>query len=250
MQLGDEIELLFRPQAGADLVDAELGRHRLGGGGVVAGGHDDLEPELMQRLHRLGGALLDRIGDGDETGKLAVVGQHHHRLAIAAAALRGVREGRNVDAGALHQARVAEEDRAAVEAALDTLPGDRVEVGGLAGLQAFLFGAAEYRLGKGMLAPRLQRGRQAQHLVLLEAGRGFDPGQGRLAFGQGSGLVDDERVDRSEPLQCRGIAHQDAGLGAAAGRHHDRDRRGETERARAGDDQHAHGRDEGVGELR
>ena len=41
-----------------------------------------------------------------------------------------------------------------------------------------------------------------------------------------------------------------AGLRAAAGRDHDRDRRGEAERAGAGDDQHAHRRDQRVGERR
>ena len=48
LQLGDQVELLLRAQAGTDFVDAELSGHRLGGGRVVAGGHDDLQSERVK----------------------------------------------------------------------------------------------------------------------------------------------------------------------------------------------------------
>ena len=72
----------------------------------------------------------------------------------------------------------------------------------------------------------------------------------RFAFGQGAGLVDDERVDLFHPLQRFGVLDQDAGVGAAADADHDRHRRREAERARAGDDQHADRGDEAEGEAR
>ena len=62
----------------------------LGRGLVVAGRHDDLEAERVQLGDGLGGCRLDRIGDGDEPGKLAADGEEHHRLAVACASPRRV----------------------------------------------------------------------------------------------------------------------------------------------------------------
>ena len=75
-------------------------------------------------------------------------------------------------------------------------------------------------------------------------------GQPRLALGDRAGLVEDDGVDRGHPLQRLGVADEDAGLGAAAGRDHDRDRRRQAERAGAGDDEHADRRDQRIGERR
>ena len=72
----------------------------------------------------------------------------------------------------------------------------------------------------------------------------------RLAFGQRAGLVDHQRVDLLHPLQRFGVLDQHAGLRAAADADHDRHRRGQAERAGAGDDQHAHGRDQAEGQAR
>ena len=72
----------------------------------------------------------------------------------------------------------------------------------------------------------------------------------RLAFGQRAGLVDDQRVDRLQPLQRFGILDQHAGHGAFADSDHDGHRCGETERARAGDDQHGDRRDQRISESR
>ena len=72
----------------------------------------------------------------------------------------------------------------------------------------------------------------------------------RLALGERAGLVDDERVDLLHALQRLGVLDQDAGLGATPDADHDRHRRGEAERAGAGDDEHGDGGDEAVGEAR
>ena len=50
----------------------------------------------------------------------------------------------------------------------------------------------------------------------------------RLAFGQGSGFVDDQGVDFFENLQRFGILDENAGAGPAADADHDRHGRGET----------------------
>ena len=146
--------------------------------------------------------------------------------------------------------RIAEQRIGPLDPSLDALSGDRREARNLVEFQLALGGTAQDGLGEGMLAAGFERGGEAQHIVIGEPVRRLDAGQRRLALGQSAGLVDDQRIDRGQPLERRGIAHQHAGLRAAPGRHHDRDRRGKSERAGAGDDQHAHRRDQRVGELR
>ena len=117
-------------------------------------------------------------------------------------------------------------------------------------LQSPALRAAHDRLGERMLAARLDGGGEAQHLVLGKARRRLDAGELRLALGQGAGLVEDDGVDRGHAFERLGVADEDAGLGAAAGRHHDRDRRREAERAGAGDDEDADRGDQRIGERR
>ena len=64
-------------------------------------------------------------------------------------------------------------------------------------------------------------------------------GDGGLAAGQRAGLVEhDRRSMRRRLLERLAAADQDAVLGGLAGADHDRGRRRQAERARAGDDQH------------
>ncbi len=167
------------------------------------------------------------------------------RLASAACA-----RGPTVDAGCLHQPGIAESRVGFADASFHALTGDRRKARHLGDFCVALEGAAQDGLGEGVLAHRLERGSKPQHLVFGEAVGCFDAGQRGLALGESSGLVDDERVHRGEPLERGGIAHQHAGMRAASRRHHDRDGRGKAERARAGDDQHAHRGDQRISERR
>ena len=81
-------------------------------------------------------------------------------------------------------------------------------------------------------------------------GAGSDVHDLRAALGQGSGLVDHQRVDLLHPLERLGVADQHAVLRTLADADHDGHRRGQAERTGAGDDEHGHGRDERVGEGR
>ena len=60
----------------------------------------------------------------------------------------------------------------------------------------------------------------------------------RLAFGQGAGLVEGDHVDGVRDFERLGVLDQDAVARGDAGAGHDRGRRRQPERARAGDDQH------------
>ena len=62
----------------------------------------------------------------------------------------------------------------------------------------------------------------------------------RLALGERAGLVDDERVDLSPAARAPRRSSPGRRCRAAPGADHDRHRRGQAQRARAGDDQHGY----------
>ena len=106
------------------------------------------------------------------------------------------------------------------------------------------------RRGQRMLAGQFEAGGQPQQLGFVLARRRHDRDHPRLALGQRAGLVDDQRIDPLQDLERLGVLDQHAGGGAAAGADHDRHRRRQPQRARAGDDQHRDGVDQGVGQAR
>ena len=77
LQLGDLGGLVAGQHLGDDGVDAELAGDAPGGGLVVAGEHDDLDPELVQRGHRGGGGGARGVGERDQPGRAAVDGDQH-----------------------------------------------------------------------------------------------------------------------------------------------------------------------------
>ena len=60
--------------------------------------------------------------------------------------------------------------------------------------------------------------------------------------GHGAGLVEHDGVDRARALQDFGTLDQQSQLGAATGAYQESGWRGQSERTRAGDDQHRYGR--------
>ena len=82
-----------------------------------------------------------------------------------------------------------------------------------------------------------------------ESRRRFYRHEARSAFRERSCFVHDESRHAFEDLQRLSVAHQDAELGAASRPDHDGHRRRESERARAGDDQHRDGVDQRVREA-
>ena len=99
-----------------------------------------------------------------------------------------------------------------------------------------------------MLAVGLGRGHQGEQPGLVEARHRVDVGQRGPAGGDGAGLVQHDRVQPVRGFEGFGGADEDAGLGALAGADHDRQWGGQPQRARAGDDQHRDGGDQGEGQ--
>src|SRR5271163_1185770 len=85
-------------------------------------------------------------------------------------------------------------------------------------LAASLERLSEHPLASAILAA-------AQDFVGRESGSRDDGGHSRSSFGQGAGLVDDERIDLFESLQRFGVLDQHARPRAAADAYHDRHRR-------------------------
>ena len=80
--------------------------------------------------------------------------------------------------------------------------------------------------------------RESEYLVCVLAVGDARRRQGHHAGCDRAGLVEHDGVDPAGGLQHLGALDQDAQLCAAAGADHQRGRRGQPERARAGDDQH------------
>ena len=124
--------------------------------------------------------------------------------------------------------------------AADAETGDRLELLGQAQREVASSGLGDDRIGERVLAALIEAGGEPQHLIGRFLVAPDDLAKSRPTLRQRAGLVDDQRVDRAQPLDRLGVAEQHAGLRRATGRHHDRHRRGQTERTGTGDDQHRH----------
>ena len=92
--------------------------------------------------------------------------------------------------------------------------------------------------GDRMLRRVLDRTGAPQQVCFVDAGRDDDVGERHAAFGDGAGLVEHRGVDELGRLEHLSALDDDAELRAPTRADHDRGRGGESERARAGDDQH------------
>ena len=110
--------------------------------------------------------------------------------------------------------------------------------------------AATIAAASGCSLPRSTLAAKRSTSASSKPGAGDDRHDLRLAFGERAGLVDHQRVDLLHALQRLGVLDQHAVLRAAADADHDRHRRGQAERAGAGDDQHAHRGDQAEGKAR
>ena len=101
-----------------------------------------------------------------------------------------------------------------------------------------------------MLGAALERGGEAQHLVLVAPRLGQRRPRAPACRRSACRSCRRPACRPSRRLQRLGVPDQHAGLRAAPGRRHDRHRRRQAERAGAGDDQHRDGGDERIGERR
>jgi ABC-type transport system involved in Fe-S cluster assembly fused permease/ATPase subunit len=83
LQLFDLTRLPVGEHLRQNSVDTELTRHGAGADLVVARDHGYVQTHLLERIERLPRFLPHRVGDRHDTGRLAVDGDEHGRLAFA-----------------------------------------------------------------------------------------------------------------------------------------------------------------------
>ena len=119
-----------------------------------------------------------------------------------------------------------------------TLAGHGFEVLGIADFDTSLFRAFDDGLCQRVLRAFFQGSREAQNGFFGLVAQSVHIGQLRLAFGQGAGLIDDQRIDLGHAFQRFGVLDQDTRLRTATCGRRDRNRGRQTQSTGAGDDQH------------
>ena len=217
-----------------------MGNARLPGNGlgrsfIIACQHHYVKSHFCHRLH---GGLRIRfqyVGGGNSSEVSALfIGKMQGRLSLTGKR----RHGRNLDAQLFHQPPVSAVAPDAVHDAGNAPAGKglkilRCRIGGIPHL-------VQDGLGKGMLGLAFQGGGNPHQLFRICCA-GENVRHLRLAGGEGAGLVQHHGVHPVQVFQRLGVLEQHAHLGATAGADHDGHRRGQSQRAGAGDHQHGNG---------
>ncbi len=191
------------------------------------------------------------IGDAEQSDEFAVGGEIEDGLAIGCAWPRRGRTHRgDGDIELLHQRRVADRDVARIDVAENAASGARFEALDAMRTELRRFGGVHDGRSQGMLAECLEAGGPLHQVLLAVIAERDDGLQGGTALGERSGLVDHHGVHPLHRLQGFGVLDEHAGASAASGAHHDGHGRGQSESARAGDDEHGDGIDQRMRQSR
>ena len=172
-------------------VDAELLRHGLRRGVVIACYHHDLDPFLLELFDGFGCRGFDRICDGDQSPEFPVQRDVHHGLTFGLERFgfrpHRLRRGLKIR----HECRIADGDLLAIEIAFDSFAGDRLEAFNRTQVEIAVLCASEDCSSKWMFACLFKACRRLKQCILINAFNGYDACQLRLAFRQSAGLIDD-----------------------------------------------------------
>ena len=220
---------------------------------MIAGDHDHaLDAHGLQAHQRLLGRLAWRVHQADRA-ELPIAQPHDHgRPALLAqrgdGRCRGGTQGGN-PVRAEHLG-LADPYRLIAQTGFDAAADQVFQVRGrwqLARIQSAATITRD-RGGQRMIAQRLHRDRYLQQLGLRRPVNRHHIGDARAPFGQGAGLVEGHRLQRTQILQRRAALDQHAPTRRAGDTGQDRARGGDGQRARTGGHQHGHGAIEAVAE--
>ena len=124
LQAVDLALLILRQHLGHDAVHADLTADGLGGLGVVAREHDDLDAHVRELGNGLRTRGLDDVGHGNKANELAVESEVERRLAVLSQRFAAREQVALFDAVCLHHAAVAGKAELALDLAVDALTGD------------------------------------------------------------------------------------------------------------------------------
>ena len=142
---------------------------------------------------------------------------------------------------AAQEGRAADEHVLTVDSGADTATRVGGEIAGRRHRASRLAGSIDHRPGEGVFGAGFHSRGKQQCPGILVAVDALLVDQAGAALSEGTGLVDDEGVDLLQSFEGLGVLDQHALAGAAPDPDHDRHWRGQTQRTRAGDDQHADG---------
>ena len=185
---------------------------------------------------------FDRIGDANDRRDFTVDHHKHDGLAFAAKLVGSVLQDSDIDTESVQQPQITRPQRDGLQrypGHLDRLPREPAHLRRTNRLSrsprpTIAVGQRVFASGSRLAGSR----RTSASPISADRHERRESGP---AFGQRAGLVDDQCVDRFEPLERFGVLNEHAGRRASTRADHDRHRRGEPERTRAGDDQHGHG---------
>src|SRR3546814_20625167 len=122
LQSGDHRAFLSRQHFGFDLVDPELASDRFGRGAIVAGQHHNPYTLLAKRRDGLGRRRLDRIGNGQNPGRLLVDADENGGRAILTHFVCLLLKGADVDPAFRPKTGISQADSLAIHPANRPLP--------------------------------------------------------------------------------------------------------------------------------
>ena len=249
LKLADDGFLAVRQNARDDLIDARLSADGVCGALVVASQHHDPDAHILQFADGAGTVLFDGISHSDHTQQTARTAEVKRRLALV-----GKRRSLFFQCGGngdfrFNKGRIAAVNLHAVQLCGQTVSGQSRKIGDFRRVDVCRLGVGENGLGQRVLALAFERGGQRQKLVFADTLCGQDVGHLGFAAGDGSGLIqrNDLRAARRFQRSCR--LEQDAIFCTKAVADHDGDRRRQTQRAGAADDQHRNAAGQCIAEL-
>ena len=241
---GDVFFFILRQDAGNDLGNMQALADGFGCALVVACEHDDVDAHFGKVGNGFGAGRFFDVGYGDDADDFLVVSKEERRLAVVGQGIEAGRDGFGVDMGFVHEARVAGIIGLAVDDGLDAAAEEGLEIAGCPAGQLMVAGIGRNSFGQGMFAAFFQGSSDGDE-VFFRAFQGKNIRDFRTAFGNGTGLVHDDRVDGMGRFQGFAGFDEDTVFSPFASADHDGDWRSQAQGARAGDDQDGDGRREG-----
>ena len=244
----DLAELVGREHIGDDGVDAHLAGDGVGGPQVVTCDHPGSQTHLLQHPDRLRCRGPHRIGHRQRPSDLPVVATEKGGLALVLPPLIASSKR----SGICRPRSAASLGLPATTSTPSTLPmtprpgiSSTSLASGTSSPRSSAPSATAMPIGWPLGQFHCRHPAQKHVGVLI----GFDPDQGHRPGGEGSGLVEENGVDRPGPFEDLGILEEDAEFGSAAAPDHDGGGGGQTQRAGTSDYQDRHRRPNGFGEI-
>ena len=209
------IHLVLGHNLGEDGVYADLVGYGLGGVAVVAGYHHRANSHAPDFADGLGGILFQGVCYGYYPCGHTVYGCEHGGLSVLGEGLELRRQGRRggcrgpASRPGYRRRRCAHHTKCP-----NPLARLHFEVRGLGEGETTVYGGGSNGTGHGVFGGALGGGGQGKDLIIGEIRDGIDVCEGRLAKGEGTGLVEDDGVDAVGGLQGLGGADEDSELGA------------------------------------